>query len=134
MYKVRVEWEGETLDKGRDDDEFMLDCIDFSWKLRTVECCGWIEISNWPAKTTPKRLEYLDKLCNLEIEFRGDWAHTYNNPKKFTLFCVLIGYQMCWETRLLARGWVKLPPFYNPNTGNECTPFMRPVQKEEEVQ
>lgn len=94
--------------------------------IRPVECCGWFNVHSFGKQLNQDKVKQLTWVTNdLRISVKEGWSNTIDEPAQFTLFCVLVHYQVLeYKELLLSLGWKQLPTFKNPNTNNHCTPFM----------
>lgn len=94
--------------------------------VASVECCGWLEVSNLKGATKSdqeKIYKILTVLMNEECIYSEDAADWNDDeePVKFPLFCVTTDDKVAkW---LKENDWQPLKPFINPNTLNKCMPF-----------
>lgn len=94
--------------------------------IASVECCGWLEVSNLKGGTKADQeniYKILTVLMNEDCiysEEAADWNDD-EEPVKFPLFCVTTNNKVAeW---LKENNWQPLKPFVNPNTLNTCMPF-----------
>ena len=103
--------------------------------IRSVECCGWLEVSGRLDKHLKVNDLAILKLLMKEplIKTGHVWSHVQNEPTRFPLFCVATDKQVGVKQWLLDHGWIQMSEWVNPNTSNICTSFFYPINQEEET-
>lgn len=105
-----------------------LSLVSERFRLQTVECCGWLNLSNFSYYQSNETKLELFRFINEDMTVRFPFpdSKTQNNPSQFTLFCVLTSQQeVIWEPHLLKYGWRKVCSFFNPNTDNMCHQWVK---------
>lgn len=93
--------------------------------VESVECCGWLQVSNMDLLASSDYAKHLLALMNDNIIYpTSSWSRIKGEASSFPLYCVITQNQSQARRWLLKHGWVALPNFSNPNTDNTCTPFM----------
>lgn len=101
--------------------------------VRSVECCGWLEVSGRLDKHLKVNDLAILKLLMKEplIKTKHIWSHVQHVPTRFPLFCVTTQEQHGVKQWLLDHGWIQMSEWVNPNTDNTCTSFFYPIDQKE---
>lgn len=101
--------------------------------VRSVECCGWLEVSgNLGRHLKSTDLKLLKLLMKEPLILNSHfWSKVKEKPTRFPLFCVVTDKQKGVKQWLIDHKWQQMSEWVNPNTGNICTSFFYPIDQEE---